>query len=359
MENLVSFYRGRRVFVTGHTGFKGGWLCLALTALGAEVTGYALPSPTEPSLYALAGLGARIRRSILGDVRDRAALAEAVAEAKPEIVFHLAAQPIVLEGYRHPADTYETNVMGTVNLLEAARLCPSVRSIVNVTTDKVYRNDERTTGYREDDVLDGYDPYSGSKSCSELVTAVYRRSFFEAAGVAVSTARAGNVIGGGDFAPDRILPDCFRAAEAGKPIRLRNPGAVRPFQHVLEPIFAYLLLAMHQTEDPALAGSYNIGPADRDCVTAAELAGLFREAWGEVSIEHPPYEGPHEAGLLRLDCSLIRERLGWQPRLDVREAVALAVRWERARLAGADPAAETLRQIKTYLSSITDTPAGV
>ena len=252
---LREFYEGRRVLVTGHTGFKGAWLCHLLKGMGAEVTGYALEPPTNPNLFTLARVWEGMD-SVQGDIRSLSRLRDAFTKARPEIVFHLAAQPLVRASYREPVYTYETNVLGTVNALDCARQVDSVRSFVNVTTDKVYRNLEREAGYSENDELNGFDPYSNSKSCSELVTACYRSAFFSDGRAAVSTARAGNVIGGGDFARDRILPDCLRAASAAEPILVRNPHSVRPYQHVLEPLHAYLLIAMRQMENPALSGSY-------------------------------------------------------------------------------------------------------
>ncbi len=351
MENLVNFYRGRKVFVTGHTGFKGTWLVSVLLGLGAEVSGYALAPQECDALYTAAGLERQLGvHSTIADVRDAEALLRALDRSEAEIVIHLAAQPIVREGYERPAYTYETNVMGTVNLLEAARHCPGVRSILNVTTDKVYRNNEWERGYREGDELDGYDPYSNSKSCSELVTATYRRSFFEARGVAVSTARAGNVIGGGDFARDRLIPDCVRAAIAGKNVRLRNPHSVRPFQHVLEPVYAYLLIAMRQYETPELASSYNVGPEYEDCVTAGRLAELFCSEWGGgLRCETVSDGGPHEAGLLRLDCAHIKETLGWRPVWNIERAVSETVRWTKVWQNGGDCAAEMRRESEEYL----------
>ena len=275
----LDFYRGKRVFVTGHTGFKGSWLCKILTMAGAVVTGYSLPAPTEPSLFDISGV-AKDMTSVIGDVRDFAALKAAFDTAQPEIVLHLAAQPIVRESYKNPAYTYEANVMGTVNILECVRQCTCVRSFLNVTTDKVYHNNEWVWGYREDEPLDGFDPYSNSKSCSELVTHSYVNSFFVNSGVAVSTARAGNVIGGGDFAADRIVPDCVRAVQAGTPIGVRNPHSTRPYQHVLEPLFAYLMIAQRQYENRQLAGWYNVGPDECDCVTTGELVELFKKKWG-------------------------------------------------------------------------------
>lgn len=271
----LSFFYGKRVLITGHTGFKGSWLCRILLHAGAELTGFSLEPPTQPNLFTLAEVAGHMQ-SLTGDIRDVDALSKAYAQARPEVVLHLAAQPIVREGYRDPRTTFETNVMGTVNLLECVRQGDSARSVVNVTTDKVYQNREWCWGYRENEPLDGFDPYSNSKSCSELVTHSYRDSFFSGADApAVSTARAGNVIGGGDFAPDRIVPDCVRAVSIGKPITVRNPYSVRPYQHVLEPLAAYLLIARRQWEQRSLEGAYNVGPDDSDCVTTGELVDFF------------------------------------------------------------------------------------
>lgn len=345
---MTRFYKGRRVLVTGHTGFKGAWLCRVLLALGAEVTGYAL-APEGENLFDLCGIKESIR-SVIGDIRDAEKLRAVFAEARPEIVLHLAAQPLVLEGYRNPGETFSVNVMGTVSLLDCARTCESVRSIVNVTTDKVYRNREWPWGYRETDTLGGRDPYCASKACSELATDCYRDSFFADTGAGVSTMRAGNVIGGGDFARDRLIPDCLRAALAGRPVVLRCPGAVRPYQHVMEPLFAYLLVAMRQYQDPALSGSYNVGPGDAGCVSNAQLAELFCRYWGEGMTWLSGGETPfHEAGLLRLDGSKIRSILGWQPRWDIETAVRKTASWMKARAGGADAAALTDRQIGEYL----------
>lgn len=344
----TSFYKGKRVLVTGHTGFKGSWLCRILLDLGAEVTGYALKAPTEPSLFALMGLEKRMC-SVIGDIRDLDRLKEVFKETRPEIVLHLAAQPIVRESYKNPVYTYETNVMGTVNILEAVRQCGSVRSFLNVTTDKVYKNNEWEWGYRETDELDGYDPYSNSKSCSELVTHSYEKSFLKEQKIAVSTARAGNVIGGGDFAADRIIPDCVRAVSEGKKIAVRNPHSTRPYQHVLEPLGAYLLIAQAQYEDAAKADSYNVGPDDRSCLTTGELADLFCNAWGEgAEWENLSQGGPHEANFLKLDCSRIRSALGWKPRWQVEEAVTNTAKWYQAWLNGDDMEVYTDFQIKEY-----------
>ena len=349
VEDWLSFYRGKRVFLTGHTGFKGAWLCRILLDAGAEVTGYALEPPTQPNLYTLAGLAGNLH-SVIGDIRDFSHLQRAFTQARPEIVFHLAAQPIVREGYRDPVGTYSTNVMGTVHLLECVRQSDTVRSVVNVTTDKVYRNQEWVWGYRENEVLDGYDPYSNSKSCSELVSGCYMRSFLAEAYIPLSTMRAGNVIGGGDFAPDRIVPDCIRSVLAGQPIVVRNPNSVRPYQHVLEPLMAYLLVAARQAEDPALAGGYNVGPDECDCVTTGQLAELFCSAWGSGAswIHQGELHAPHEANLLRLDCSKLKAAFGWSPQWHVSEAIGQTVAWTQAWRSGQDVAAEMSREIRLY-----------
>lgn len=330
---MLNFYKDKRVFVTGHTGFKGSWLCTMLLLAGAEVTGYALP-PAEPSLFKIIGLEQRIH-SIQGDIRDLDSLQSAFHTAGPEIVFHLAAQPIVRESYRDPVGTYSTNVMGTVHILECVRRSDSVRSFLNVTTDKVYENHQWPWGYRETDRLNGFDPYSNSKSCSELVTDSYKNSFFSDRGTAISTVRAGNVIGGGDFSADRIIPDCVRAAQANAPIQIRNPASVRPYQHVLEPLSAYLLIAQRQWEDLSLAGSYNVGPDGADSVTTRELVELFCRSWGEgVCWECAEQSGPHEDAILKLDCSKIQSVLGWRPKWHIDRAIAETVAWTKAWLSG-------------------------
>lgn len=346
----LNFYKGKRVFVTGHTGFKGTWLCRILVGAGAIVTGYSLPAPTQPNLFELAGLEGKMT-SVIGDIRDREKLMDAFRAAKPEIVLHLAAQPIVRDSYKDPADTYETNVMGTVNILECVRLIPGVRSFLNVTTDKVYHNNEWVWGYREDEPLDGFDPYSNSKSCSELVTHSYKNSFFAAAAApAISTARAGNVIGGGDFANDRIIPDCVRSVQAGKPLGVRNPRSTRPYQHVLEPLFAYLMIAKRQYEDKGFAGWYNVGPDECDCVTTGQLVELFGEKWGAgfTWLDQAEPGAPHEANFLKLDCSKLKAAFGWTPRWHITEAVEKTVEWTRVWLAGGDIPAEMDREIKEY-----------
>lgn len=348
--NDLSFYKGKRVFVTGHTGFKGSWLCQMLVSAGAEVTGYSLTPPTEPSLFQLTGLENRMK-SIIGDVRDFDYLKAAFIDAQPEIVLHLAAQPIVRESYRTPRETYETNVMGTVNLLECVRICGGVKSVLNVTTDKVYHNNEWVWGYRENEPLDGFDPYSNSKSCSELVTHSYKNSFFADGSVAVSTARAGNVIGGGDFAADRIVPDCVRAAQKGQAIGVRNPWSTRPYQHVLEPLNAYLMIAQKQYEDGKFAGYYNVGPDDCDCLSTGELVNLFCEKWGDGLTWENQAEAnaPHEANFLKLDCSLLKSTFGWKPRWHIAEAIEKTVEFSKAWLAGQDVSRVMDSQIREFL----------
>ncbi|MBR4131683.1 MAG: CDP-glucose 4,6-dehydratase [Oscillospiraceae bacterium] len=347
----LSFYRGRRVFVTGHTGFKGSWLCRMLTGAGAIVTGYSLEPSAYPNLFSLAALEPGMH-SVIGDVRDFDRLLAAFQEARPEIVFHLAAQPLVRDSYRDPKYTYETNVLGTVNLLECVRRTEGVRSVLNVTTDKVYLNREWCWGYREDEPLDGYDPYSNSKSCSELVTHSYVRSFFSGADApAVSTARAGNVLGGGDFAKDRIIPDCVRAMQAGRTIGVRNPDSTRPYQHVLEPLSAYLLIAQRQYEDRHFAGYYNVGPDECDCVTTGELVTLFCDCWGEGAAwaDQAEENAPHEANFLKLDCSRIKTVLGWRPRWHIAECMEMTCRFSKLWLAGGSVPAEMDKEIREYL----------
>lgn len=350
-QDDLAFYRGKRVLITGHTGFKGIWLTKLLLGAGAHLAGFSLASPTAEGATLFERLKlAESMRSIEGDVRDLAALKRAFAEVRPEIVLHLAAQPLVRESYRTPVETYAVNVMGTAHVLECVRESETVRSFLNVTTDKVYENKEWEWGYREDERLLGFDPYSNSKSCSELVTASYRQSFFADGGVRLSTARAGNVIGGGDFSPERIVPDCIRAASEGRAVVLRNPASTRPYQHVLEPLSAYLRIARAQWEDEGLAGSYNVGPEDSDCVTTGDLAEMVCRAWGEgASWRAEEAAGaPHEAGFLKLDSSRIKARLGWQPRWHIEEAVARTVEWAKAWQAGEDVGEAMAAQIAAY-----------
>lgn len=346
----ISFYKDKKVFVTGHTGFKGTWLCRMLVNAGASVTGYSLEPPTEPNLFCMSGLAGKMT-DVVGDIRDFEHLYQVIAQAQPEIIFHLAAQPIVHIGYREPRYTYETNVMGTVNLLECVRLLSCVKSVLNVTTDKVYYNHEWSYGYRETDSLDGFDPYSNSKSCSELVTHSYINSFFADGGPAVSTARAGNVIGGGDFAIDRIIPDCVRAMEAGRKIGVRNPYSIRPFQHVLEPLAVYLEIAARQYENEKYAGFYNVGPDDCDCVTTGELVELFCRYWGDgASWENQSgEENFHEANFLKLDCSKIKSTFGWKPRWHIDKCMEMTCRFSKILLSGGDIPTEMDDEIAVFL----------
>lgn len=392
---MDSFYRGKKVLITGHTGFKGTWMCAVLSKLGACVTGYALESPTSPSLFALTGMEGKIQ-SIQGDIRDLDRLKRVFEQTCPEIVIHMAAQPIVRESYRNPVYTYDVNVMGTVNVLECVRLCDSVRSFLNVTTDKVYKNREWEWGYRENEELNGFDPYSNSKSCSELVTESYRNSFFADGRTAISTARAGNVIGGGDFAADRIIPDCVRAIESNQEIVLRNPHSVRPYQHVLEPIGAYLLLAEKQYRDCCISGSYNIGPEESSCVRTQELVETFCGIWQDMTgrtlrwrvegenvvsekcvLENKISEDSfqdnktqekeipetkitekdkgrerfHEANYLKLDISRIRAVTGWRPRWDYRQMLQKTAEWTKGYVQKQDVLEIMNHQIEEYFAN--------
>lgn len=349
MDFDLQFYRGKRVLLTGHTGFKGTWMTVFLLNLGAEVIGCSSCSKENQRLFDLCGVKDRITH-IQGDVRDLEHLLSVFKAYQPEVVIHMAAQPIVRDSYRDPVGTYETNVMGTVNVCEAVRQTASVRSFLNVTTDKVYENKEWEWGYRENEPLDGYDPYSNSKSCSELVTHSYKNSFFTDGRVAVSTARAGNVIGGGDFANDRIIPDCVRAAIKGEDIIVRNPYSTRPYQHVLEPVYAYLMIAAKQYENPLYASWYNVGPDDRDCFQTGALVDLFVRQWGEgLHWVNKSVGGPHEANFLKLDCSKLKSVFGWRPRWDLETAVEKTVEWTKAWAAGQDVRAVMDRQIQSFL----------
>lgn len=355
-NQLGSFYAGKKIFITGHTGFKGSWLCKILSMLNADITGFSLAPPTNPSLFDIAHIGDNIH-SVIGDVRDKEQLTSVFKDAKPDIVFHLAAQPLVRLSYDNPAYTYETNVMGTVNILECIRQTDCVKSFVNITTDKVYRNKEWNWGYRENEELNGFDPYSNSKSCSELVTNCYKQCFFmDKKGqttVPVSTARAGNVIGGGDFAQDRIIPDCIRAALEHKTIFVRNPFSVRPYQHVLEPLFAYLLIAVKQYSNPLLSGSYNVGPNDDCCIQTGRLVDCFIDNWGEgMQKRQILVDGPHEASFLKLDCSKIKTMLGWSPSWSIDEAVKKVVEWTKCWVCGNDTNKCMEQQIKEFLIQI-------
>ena len=348
MNMLPQFYSGKRVLVTGHTGFKGSWLCRILKNFGAEVYGYSLEPPTEPNLYEILASDGYVTSKI-GDIADYESLSEFYSEAKPDIIFHLAAQPIVREGYRDPRGTYQSNVMGTVNILECVRNF-GAKSFLNVTTDKVYDNvEDFAHEYREDERLDGFDPYSNSKSCSELVTHSYVRSFLNGK-CPVSTARAGNVIGGGDFASERIVPDCVRAAISGNEVILRNPNSVRPYQHVLEPLYSYLVVAMEQYNNPELAGNYNIGPGKEDCVTTGELAQKFCKLWGNgMNWKALNDNGPHEANFLKLDNSKLRETFGISPLWHIDDAIGKTVEWTKMWHSNGDIQECTDNQIKEYM----------
>ena len=347
----MDFWKGKRVFLTGHTGFKGSWMIRILVTKGAILTGYSLEAPTDPNLFALAGVEDKMT-SVIGDIRDLDSLEKAFKEADPEIVIHMAAQPIVRDSYKDPVYTYETNVMGTVNILECVRKHPGVKSFLNVTTDKVYKNNEWEWGYREDELLDGFDPYSNSKSCSELVTHSYKNSFFAGEDApAISTARAGNVIGGGDFANDRIIPDCVRAAGKGEDIIVRNPYSTRPYQHVLEPVFAYLMIAKAQYEDKTKASWYNVGPDDCDCRTTGEIVDLFCEKWGGIKrLDRSEKDAPHEAGFLKLDSSKLKRAFGWKPRWHIEEAVDRVCEWSRVWFEGGDIPGIMDKQINDYIN---------
>ena len=346
----LSFYKGKKVLVTGHTGFKGSWMCKVLTNMGAEVAGYSLNPPTNPSLFEIAEIEKDIK-SYIGDIRDLKKLKAVFDEFQPEIVLHLAAQPIVRDSYKDPVYTYETNVLGTVNILECVRNSESVKSFLNVTTDKVYENKEWCWGYRENEPLDGYDPYSNSKSCSELVTHSYKNSFFKDSDIAISTARAGNVIGGGDFANDRIVPDCIRAAKKKEDIIVRNPHSTRPYQHVLEPVYAYLMIAAKQYEDGKYAGYYNVGPDDVDCFTTGNLVDLFISKWGEGMKWIDKFDGgPHEANFLKLDCSKLKSTFGWKPHWNLDTAIEMTVEWTKCWLSGGNIRECMDKEIEKFLS---------
>lgn len=378
----MAFYKDKRVLVTGHTGFKGSWMTCVLLMAGADVTGYALEPDTDPALFELLGFdmndgagfckeyGGRLT-NIYGDIRDIENLKSVFEKTGPEIVIHMAAQPLVRRSYEEPVATYETNVMGTVNVLECCRMTETVKSVINVTTDKVYRNRERQEGYREDEELCGFDPYSNSKSCSELVSDCYRNSFLKDRMVAVTTMRAGNVIGGGDFARDRIVPDCVRGAMGSEDIIVRNPYSTRPYQHVLEPVICYLRVAAQQYDDLTIQGCYNVGPDDADAVTTAQIATMFCDCWndglragddaagsgkqtGERAVKwiNRSDGGPHEANYLKLDCAKIRDKLGWSPAWNIERAMKELVRWYKAYSSGEDIGCITREQIRTYLDEM-------
>jgi CDP-glucose 4,6-dehydratase len=345
------FWRGKKVFLSGHTGFKGAWLSLWLTESGAEVTGYAIDVPTTPSFFEVAKVAHRVR-DIRGDIRDPGGIGAAMHHAAPEIVIHMAAQSLVRESYVSPVATYATNVMGTVHLLEAVRRTPSIRAVVVVTSDKCYENREWSRGYRESDPMGGRDPYSSSKGCQEIVTSALRASFFGAAngGAAVASARAGNVIGGGDWAVDRLVPDAMRAFSQGKPLEIRNPGAIRPWQHLLEPLSGYLLLAERlYSEGSRWAEGWNFGPLDKDARSVEYVVENLTRRWGDgARWITPPGTHPHEAGLLKLDCTKARTELGWEPKWRLERALDAVIDWHRAYSRSADMQAFSLQQIEDY-----------
>lgn len=352
------FFKGKRVFVTGHTGFKGSWFCLWLNSLGAEVTGYALNPPTEPNLFELCKIDELVKSNI-ADIRRGESLKRAMLAAGPEIVIHMAAQPLVRDSYKNPLETYDINVMGTINLLEAVRHCKSVKAVINVTTDKCYENREWVWGYRENEPLGGYDPYSSSKACSELITAAYRSSFFNPKdyaihGVAVASARAGNVIGGGDWAAGRLVPDCVRAILKDEKIVIRNPDAVRPWQHVLEPLSGYLKLAQRLYEDGPLYGeAWNLGPIDEDSRPVEWIVGRLCSKWGHsASYKIDKVGHPHEAHYLKLDCSKARAELGWRPKWDIEKAIDSIIEWTTAYHDKKDLRTVCLGQIEKYQNCI-------
>lgn len=347
----LEFYRNKKILVTGHTGFKGTWLCKILELHGAKIVGYALPPRTNEDLFQIIGIEKRIK-SIFGDIRDYQKLFEVFNNEKPEIVFHLAAQPLVRDSYEDPVYTYQTNVLGTVNICECIRNVCCVKSFLNITTDKVYQNKEWEWGYRENESLGGCDPYSSSKACSELITQSYNMSFLKDLGIAVSTARAGNVIGGGDFAKNRIIPDCLRAAQKNEDIVVRNPCSTRPYQHVLEPLLVYLIIAKKQYEDKRFSGCYNVGPEDMDSITTGELAELFCKLWGKNQkwIHVPDNVAVHEAGFLKLDCSKVKSKFGWKPNWNVEKAVKETINWYKAFIRKENMDKYMEMQIKGFLN---------
>jgi len=347
----ISFYKNKKVLVTGHTGFKGTWLCKILVNAGAIVTGYSLEPDANNTLFSMTNIAKNIH-NIYGDIRDYDKLKCAFEDAQPEIVIHMAAQPIVRESYKNPRTTYETNVMGTVNVLECIRIFPCVKSFLNVTTDKVYKNNEWFWGYREDETLDGFDPYSNSKSCSELVTNCYKNSFLRDIGSAISTARAGNVIGGGDFSKDRIIPDCVRAAYENEKIYIRNPHSIRPYQHVLEPLVVYLMIAEKQYKDIMYAGSYNVGPDECDSIHTIDLVKLFCQYWGdglEWEQTNNSLDLLHESKLLKLDCSKLKMTFGWKPRWNIDKCIEMTTRLYKVIALDGNVDKEMDKEIKEFL----------
>ncbi len=349
-SSILNSIAEHKFFITGHTGFKGSWLCKILDYFGAEIHGYALEPSTNPNLFETCSFSDNLA-STIGDIRDRNLLINTVKEFQPDIVIHMAAQPLVRESYKDPFTTYETNVMGTVNILDAVRSVESVKSFLNVTTDKVYKNNDWVWGYRENDALGGLDPYSNSKSCSELVTESYLYSFFQNSPIAISTARAGNVIGGGDFSKDRIIPDCVKSVINNEDLIIRNPNSIRPYQHVLDPLFAYLKICLLQLEDNSFAGSYNIGPDEQDCVTTSDLVRLFSKHWGDsFTWKIQSDNGPREANTLKLDCMKAKTILNWSPVWDIEKAIQNTVIWTKEWMNGINVSTVMDDQIKSFIS---------
>lgn len=347
------FWRGKRVFLTGHTGFKGGWLALWLTDMGADVHGFALSPPTEPNLFTVANLRDRLASSTIADIREADSIAQAIQASRPDIVLHMAAQPLVRYSYVEPVETYAVNVMGTVNLLEAIRQSPGVKAVVNVTTDKCYENHEWIWPYRENEAMGGIDPYSSSKACSELVTTAYRRSFLDTVGIHLASARAGNVIGGGDWAADRLVPDFLRALNAGEVLNIRSPQASRPWQHVLEPLFGYLMLAEKLfTEGKDFAEAWNFGPEEVDTRSVQWIVEYLCSQSSDACWQCDPSSQPHEANTLKLDSTKAKIRLGWRPRWDLQTALGMTLAWHQAFKQGSDMATVSVQQIQEYEAAI-------
>lgn len=350
--NFKNFYKNKKILITGHTGFKGSWMSFLLQQLDAKVTGIALTPTTKHALFNILKLDKKIDSRLI-DIRDLNSISKIFDEFQPEIVIHMAAQPLVIDSYKNPVYTYDVNVMGTVNICECVRQHSTVKSFINVTTDKVYQNNEWVYGYRENDCLNGYDPYSNSKSCSELITDSYINSFFNSLNIAVSRCRAGNVIGGGDFNENRIIPDCVKYTVNNKAIEVRNPKSTRPYQHVLEPVVFYLYLAMLQYQNKTYAGTYNVGPNDDDCVTTGEIVQQFCEAWKENAVwKAREYDGPHEAEFLKLDCSKAKSKLNWKPIWNINKAVEMTVAWSKAFYRQENIEEITKAQINEYLKEI-------
>jgi CDP-glucose 4,6-dehydratase len=350
-----AFWRGKRVFLTGHTGFKGGWMSLWLASMGAKLAGYSLQPSTQPNLFETANIAPLLEENHIGDICDREKLTAAIVGFRPDVVIHMAAQALVRPSYTAPVETYATNVMGTVHVLDAIRQCKTVRAAVMVTSDKCYQNNEWPWGYRENEPMGGYDPYSNSKGCAELVTSAYRQSFFPAEryadhGVAIASGRAGNVIGGGDWSADRLVPDAVAAFQKGTPLMIRSPGAIRPWQHALEPISGYLVLAQALADQgPAFCGGWNFGPNDTDARSVREVVELVIDKWGgPASWQQDGAEQPHEANFLKLDCSKAKQHLGWTPSWDLSKAIEATVAWHRARMSGEDMQQVCLAQIQSY-----------